>query len=119
MVKLATVAVALGIVAGSWVILMLGFGSLTTWSPVVLAVAVLLVLGSILSLVGPKKVFYGSALLSAAQAGVLSLESNLTDFFTLVALGLSGGTFLLCILAARWETKVSEQSNPMNLPVFG
>ena len=119
MVKLATFTSVLAIATGLWTILTAAYSFPTTWNPVVFALAVFLVLGSIVSLVGPKSVFYMSALLSAAEATIIFLGSNLTNFFTLVSVGLLAVTFVLCILAARWEVKVSEQSHPMNLPVFG
>ncbi len=80
-------------------------------------VAVVLVLASAVSFVGPKKVFYASAALCAVLA-VLILGSDLTPP-VLLTVTLTAGAFVLNVVAARWETKVSEQSNPMNLPVFG
>lgn len=84
----------------------------------VLSLSILLVIGSLLGLVGPRKVFYASALLSALL-GVYVFVISVPTVFPLTAVGLAGVTFVLSIVAARWETRVSEQSHPMNLPVFG
>jgi hypothetical protein len=87
------------------------------WPEIVQAVAVVLILASLVTFVGPKKVFYLSAALSAILA-VLVQESILNPAVILTVI-LAIAAFALGLVAARREARVSEQSNPMNLPVFG
>ena len=104
---------------GIWTIVPLGPSEATAWNSVVAALGVLLVLASIGTVIGPKRIFYASAFLSGAQATVFLLALNLTNFFTLFSAGLCALTLVISLFAARWEVRVSEQSHPMNLPVFG
>ncbi len=123
MVKLTTVSAGFGVLTGVWT----AVASYTARSSVptlgfnfALSLAILLVIDSLLCLVGPRRIFYTSAFLSAILVAVFVLGSaaNATAV-VLITLGMAGVTFVLSILAARSEPKVSEQSNPMNLPVFG
>ena len=84
-----------------------------------LALSAVLVLDSLVCLVGPRKVFYSSALLSALLAVSVFFSSSFEEVVMYATLGLLGVELVASIVAARWETKVSEQSHPMNLPVFG
>ncbi len=123
MVKIATVAAGLGILTGlltvaAWFLGATPYSSL--WGTIALTLAVILVLDSLVALVAPKRVFYASALLSVLLGGSVWLGSGSdATIVTLLTLVLTGVTFVLSVLAARFEPKVSEQSNPMNLPVFG
>lgn len=89
------------------------------WDVVVPALSVVLILDSFVCLVGPRRVFYASAALSGVLAASVLLGPSLETMVLYVTLGLLSVEFVLSIIAARWETKVSEQSHPMNLPVFG
>jgi hypothetical protein len=94
----------------SWVSILLG------------ALGILLLFDSALSLVGPRRAFYGETIVSGLIALVLvSVEAFRTvdASFLLAALVLSVATVVLSLLAARTRAGLSEQSNPMNLPVFG
>ncbi len=136
MSRIGTVAVALGVVAGLWGAASVYLG-LIGKGPNVCLVAVIIdcsepavqaqvvgVLGiallfvSLLCFVGPKKLFYFSAILSVLMAGFLFAVPG--DFILLaLTLALFLGEFVLSLVAARTGPKMSEQSNPMNLPVFG
>jgi len=90
------------------------------WTAVTFALAFALILDSLIAFWGPKRVFYVSALLSALLAGSdLSGSTSRTDVITLVTIAASCISLVLAIAAARFEPDVSEQSHPMNLPVFG
>jgi hypothetical protein len=93
------------------------FSVFSPWPEIVQAVAAVLILVSLVSYIGPRKFFYGSAVLSALLA-ILVQESVLNPS-VLFTFGLAIAAVVLCVVAARWEARVSEQSNPMNLPVFG
>jgi hypothetical protein len=85
----------------------------------VVALSVLLFLNSLVTMVGPRLAFYASAVLSVLLGVSMIPNSSLVDPVVLVALGLVVLTFALSAAAARRRTQISEQSNPMNLPVFG
>jgi hypothetical protein len=133
LVKVGTGAAALGGLAGLWDVYGTysgGFGSqcvptaticgLTEFgSTSFLVLGALLVLVSLISIVGPRKVFYGSAAISVAIAILVAITTPVTETTALISLALGASTLVLSLVAARRETKVSEQSNPMNLPVFG
>ena len=85
-----------------------------------LGISIVLVLASLGSLIGPRPIFYGMALVAGLVDVVEALGHG----------GVVGGdlvvTFVLAtlcavfgLLAGRKGTGVSEQSHPMNLPVFG
>ena len=91
--------------------------SLSPWPQIDQAVAAVLILASLASFVGPKKVFYVSAALSALLALLVQMSVlNPPVIFTIV---LTIAALVLSLVSARREIRVSEQSNPMNLPVFG
>ena len=123
MVKITTVAAGAGILTGlfavgSW---FSGLASLRPfWVALALSVAIILVLDSFVVLVGPKRIFYVSALLSALLTGSewLGSGSDVTAV-GILTIAMACVTLVLSIVAARLEPEVSEQSHPMNLPVFG
>jgi hypothetical protein len=87
---------------------------------IVFALAVILVLDSLATFVGPAVLFYASAALSLIIDAIEVLNySSISQgefYVTLILVALSLG---LSVVAARRTTGVSEQSHPMNLPVFG
>jgi Na+/melibiose symporter-like transporter len=85
-----------------------------------LTVAIILVLNSFVVLVGPKSVFYISALLAALLTGSEWLGSGTNPTVAnMLTIAMACVTLVLSIVAAKLEPQVSEQSHPMNLPVFG
>lgn len=138
MVRVASLAVAAGVVTGVWAVLALYLGALdpqcfgvacspdallTLITTVTSALSVVLIVDSIVCLIAPRKAFYASALLAALVAALFGYgglySGTLVDLGVIVALGLAVTTVVLSIAAARSGGTVSEQSNPMNLPVFG
>lgn len=133
MIGIRTVAVSAGMLAGAWVFGGSYFGGIgralcgggppcvRSASPnfYVVAIAVLLVLNSVVCFFGPRVLFYASGGLSILLAGSVFPSSPLNDPVVWVAFGLAFATLVLSVLAARRMTEVSEQANPMNLPVFG
>jgi len=133
-VRIGTLSAAVGILTGVWT-LVAGFfdgvrfncpsvgcaGSTIPFAgTIVAALSVLLILVSVVCIVGPRSVFYGSAMISILLGSLVTLESGAGDPTILwLTLGLAGATFVLSLLSARIKTAVSEQSHPMNLPVFG
>jgi hypothetical protein len=91
------------------------------WAPMVIgALGILLAFDSLLSLVGPKKTFYGLTIVSVLIVLILALLASEVDVSYLgVVLALTIATAVLSFLAARFKSGLTEQSNPMNLPVFG
>jgi len=90
------------------------------WSTLTLALAAVLVVDSFIALFGPKRIFYSAALLSALLVGSELIGSGSAPTAAgLLTMALAGVTLALSMVAARFEQEVSEQSNPMNLPVFG
>ena len=87
---------------------------------VVLGLAVVLVLFSLAEFLAPPTLFYISAVIAAAidVIEVLNYSSIGTGSFviTFILVTLS---VALSIVSATRKTGVSEQANPMNLPVFG
>jgi len=79
----------------------------------------LVLVSSIVCFFGPELVFYATAILSILLAGLILGTSTLNDPVVDVALALSVLAFAVGVVAARRTTEVSEQANPMNLPVFG
>jgi hypothetical protein len=125
--RLATAAAALGVVDGAWVILTnyvwqscSGVFCLREdmWNSASFALSIVLVLVSLAAFVGPRRVFYLSAVVSLALAGSIALWSPAIAP-TVLALALAIVVFGVSVLAARRKGVVSEQANPMNLPVFG
>ena len=117
MVRFATIAALLGAFTGLWVLL-LNYGAGEAWSWLSTAAALSLVIASLISLFSPRIVFYASALLAVALDGTLLIGSAL-NLVAILTLGLGAVAFATALVAARREGRVSEQSNPMNLPVFG
>jgi len=136
LVRLGTFAALAGVVAGLWNLLAYfqtcggNFGSIAclagyTSPPgfqgtVVLALSIVLIAGSLATFLSPAAVFY---LLAAAGIlidviEVLNYASLFQGWFfgTLILVTLS---LVLSLAAATRKTSVSEQSHPMNLPVFG
>ena len=91
-----------------------------SWTTLELVLAVVLVFDSLLALVGPRRILYSTALLSALLGGSewIASEHGATAAIILT-IAIAGITLVLSTVAARLETQVAEQSNPMNLPVFG
>lgn len=86
----------------------------------VLVLGIALVFNSVVSFFWHRKVFYVSTLLSALLTLVILLDAGSMDatvFWVTVVLGAI--TAVANFFAARVRTTVSEQSHPMNLPVFG
>ena len=123
MVKIAALAAAAGaltgiLVMGAWIG---GQSPLHgSWATMTIVAAVVLILDSLVAYLGPKSAFYVSALLSALLVGSdWSGSTSETVVTSLVTTAAACVTIFLAIAAARYEPEVSEQSNPMNLPVFG
>jgi len=87
---------------------------------IVLALASILVVVSLATVVGPAAIFYVSAALGLVIDAIELLNYSsisLGEFYvTVILVAMSLG---LSLVAARRRTGVSEQSHPMNLPVFG
>jgi len=131
MPRFATLTAALGVLTAVWTIVGVFLGYLahracfgdtscvstsSGWVVQSLAVALLVVSG--LCFVGPKSLFYLSALFSAVIAGSVYAFTDMTTFAELT-LVLFAVTVALSVYAARRQIPVSEQGHPMNLPVFG
>ncbi len=126
--RIGTIAAAVGIVTGVWTLgvqwICPSNGCPESGVPylgtIILSLSVLLILASVVGLVGSKNAFYGSAILSILLDSSVALTSGIEDAALVwITLGLSGATFVLSLAAARMKTSVSEESHPMNLPVFG
>jgi len=82
--------------------------------------SVLLILVSIGGIVGPRVAYLVGALLAALTLVlVLDQYAAETNEFLWVTMALAGLTFALDLVTSRQTSSFSEQSNPMNLPVFG
>lgn len=81
-------------------------------------VAAVLVLVSIASYFGPRTILYAVAVLSALLAGFLLFTYALSSSVD-ITLGMLVITLILSLMGALRNPRVSEQSHPMNLPVFG
>jgi len=131
LVRVTTLAAAIGAFSGVWTIFTTYLSILPSpacgpiacatlhnagWVVELLAAALLVV--SAVCFLGPKSLFYLSAMFSGVLAGTVYA---LADFTAIVAvtLVLCAAALVLGVLAARREASVSEQSHPMNLPVFG
>lgn len=91
-----------------------------SWVTPTLALSIVLILVSLVAYVGPKRIFYGSALFSALLAVSVWVGAGSDQtVFTVLMLAMAGLTMVLGVVAARTEPRVSEESHPMNLPVFG
>ena len=134
MVRLGTATALVGVVAGFWNIWEYfqecrGATSLCpsvhsaptgTEGTVVLGLAVVLVLVSLATFIGPTVLFYLSAAVGVAiDALVLVNYPSMAEGSFLVTVILMTVSVVLGVVAAMRKTSVSEQSHPMNLPVFG
>ncbi len=123
MVKITELTVDVGILTG---LLAVGasLSGLTPlrplWVTLALALAIALVLDSFVTLVGPRRIVYVSALLSALLPGSewLGPGSDATVVNAL-AIAMASVTLVLSIITAKFESEVSEQSHRMNLLIFG
>jgi len=134
MPRLPTVAGLIGVLTGLWTLAISLFGGHTGSCPLggcptsgatmldvlIIVLGIGLTFNSVVSFFWIRQVHYASAVLSALIAVAVYLNSS--------GLGLTplATTTLLCLfslaanlLAARSGTAMSEQGNPMNLPVFG
>jgi hypothetical protein len=85
-----------------------------------LFMSILLAVGGLVGLVGPRTVFYATAIFALVIDAVEALSYSSVEPVSLyVTLALVTLSLLLSIWAVREGTGVSEQSHPMNLPVFG
>ncbi|MBI3840842.1 MAG: hypothetical protein HY297_02640 [Thaumarchaeota archaeon] len=134
--KVGSYAAGLGIVAGGWAAVA-GFllnseafrpqchldtcAAVPSWySAAIGTLGGLVFLGSLAGLVGPKRAYYLEG--GAATAVVILLlgvwgEIEALYYWSILVPALL--TAVLAVAAARSKTGMSEQSNPMNLPVFG
>lgn len=135
MVRIRTIAALVSFLAGAWSLAGANFYGLGKYActanptstcvgssspnPYVSALAILLEISSVICLLGPNQVFYASAILSILLGASIAPDSSIGDPIVAGALGLAGASFVLSLVAARKRTGISEQSNPMNLPVFG
>jgi uncharacterized membrane protein YjdF len=117
LVRLITVAAWLGVVTGIWVIIA-AYVAGEQWYWVTPALAVVLVLASLICMIGPRKAFYAPAGLAFLLMVSTALGSA-RDLLEILTLGLGVVLLVVAVIAARREDRVSEQSHPMNLPVFG
>ena len=108
----------LGVITGLWGFVAAYSGIGGKFGILPLAVAVLLAVASFFCMVGPRVAFYGVAVISLLLGAsmVLGASPNYIGAATIV---LAIVTFALALVAARRRIRVSEQSHPMNLPVFG
>jgi len=123
MIKITTLTTGIGMLTGLMTVGVLFFGLTPlhqSWAMLTLALAGVLAVDSVIAYVGPKSIFYSSAVISALLVGSESIGSGSSATAgTILAIGMAGVTMVLSVLAARFVPEVSEQSNPMNLPVFG
>lgn len=122
--RVGRIAAWLGVVTGAWIVLgtYLGQGGtmvVSHWGSLTPALGVILAVASIISMVGPRKVFYVSALVSVLVAASIGIAFSGLDTIATLTVALALVNLVLDVVAARRETRVSEQSHPMNLPVFG
>ncbi len=125
---------ALGIAAGIWTLGASYLDGVARYCPaggcpssgvpymgiVVQVLAVVLALNSAVSFFWQRRVLYASAILSILVALSVFLNSSATESAVVwVTVALALASAVVNILGAREGTGVSEQSHPMNLPVFG
>ncbi len=135
MAKAGSLAVAAGVATGAWGVIVWYYGGFNPncfgaacsspdiLATLILAFAAVLVVDSLACLVAPRKAFYASAVLGAIVAVLVGYDGlylgTLANAGVDVELALAAVTVVLSLFAARSGGGVSEQSNPMNLPVFG
>ena len=132
--RLSTVTALVGVVAGLWNIWAYfqecrGVTSLCpslqpaptgTEGTVVLGLAVVLVLVSLVTFIGPIVLFYLSAVVGVTiDALVVVSYSSIEEGSFLVTVILVTVSVVLEIISAVRRTSMPEQSHPMNLPIFG
>lgn len=143
--KLRTVAAALSLINGIWIIAIGAFwnqlfglelgdvscgGSCSLFGVdhIVLLLGVVLLIDSLVCFLAFSKAFYASAALSAlvlllvlfsVWAGISSMQAwiNYPAIPASILLGIV--TVAVDVIAARRKTYVSEENHPLNLPVFG
>jgi hypothetical protein len=86
---------------------------------VLLWVGILFLIDSLVCLYGVRQAFYGSAVLSLAVIILVLLLGVPYAVGWLAIILLSALTLSLDVVATRSASKMPEQGNPMNLPVFG
>jgi hypothetical protein len=90
-----------------------------TTAEALLGVGIVFLLDSLVSLYGVRQALYGSAAMSLAVIILVPLLGVPYAAGWLSAIALSVLTLLLDVVAIRSTSKMPEQGNPMNLPVFG
>jgi hypothetical protein len=86
----------------------------------VLGLAVVLVLISLATFIGPAALFFLTAVVGVAiDALVVINYSSIAAGSFLITIILVTVSVVLSVVSATRKTSVSEQSHPMNLPVFG
>jgi hypothetical protein len=84
------------------------------------AIGIFLVLVSVVAFIGLAAAFYAEIALSTILAVLLALSSTRdSPAFLWTALALVLVAAVLSIVSVRSRGRLTEQSNPMNLPVFG
>jgi hypothetical protein len=132
LVRLGTAAALVGVVAGFWnvwayveecrgpVCPVFQDAPPGTEGTAVLAMALILVLGSLATFLTPASLFYLTAVLGLLIDAMEMLNYSVIGtgpfYVTMILVTLS---VVLSVLAATRRTAVSEQSHPLNLPVFG
>ena len=85
-----------------------------------LGLAVVLVLISLATFIGPAALFFLTAVVGVAiDALVVINYSSIAAGSFLITIILVTVSVVLSVVSATRKTSVSEQSHPMNLPVFG
>ena len=86
----------------------------------VLGLAVVLLLFSLATYIGPAFLFYVTATAGAAIDCLVAINhTSIAEGSFLVTLILVTASVVLSVASATRRTTVSEQSHPLNLPVFG
>ena len=121
MPRITTLASAAGIADGGWVLVAVYIdGGASAVGYALALCGALLLLSAAVSLFWRREVFYVSAALSVLVGAVILLDASaLSAVYVWGALALSAVSAGFNMLAARKGTAMSEQMNPMNLPVFG
>jgi len=129
---LRRIAAIITLITSIWAILAVGSGlSLLTLptgnlvgggtlAAVILIFGAILFVDSLACFIGVRRAFQVAAADAAALLVSFFLSPNALGVTTsLVAIALSLVTLVLGVAASRRRGKLSEQTNPMNLPVFG
>ena len=128
MAGITRVSGAAGIASGGWALAgyYLEPGSMSTLIGLTEAVAAGTIALGLAAIWGIRRGFLGSAALGALLGAMLVVEPYggspsglLANYIVLGNIATAGATVVLSLAAAREGTEVSEQSHPMNLPVFG